>query len=399
MKAYIITLVTLLILFACPAYADTGNTEPLYQLPAGIESRWASMENPDGKKGEAAQANFGRKGSPARGLKAGESFVLAHAEKTSGAVRRIWVTINDRSPVLMRGIVIRMYWDGAEKPAVEAPIGDFFCQPLGQPVQFENAWFSNPEGKSFNIAIPMPFRKGFKITAANESPKDLGAFFYDVNYTIGDKHGSDIGYFHAHYRRENPTTLRRDFEILPKVEGKGRFLGCSLGVIADTATYGKSWWGEGEVKMYIDGDRRFPTLSGTGTEDYIATGWGQGRYSQQWHGCPFTDGENLRYGFYRLHGPDPVYFYKDIRVTIQQIGCYRKDIMIEHMKNSDTKQLIMTGDGTRVFTLEDVEKYGDYGLFEREDDWCATAWFYLDKPANNLPPIAPYEERVKGLTK
>jgi len=203
----------------------------------------------------------------------------------------------------------------------------------------------------------------------------------------------------AHFRRENPTTLRRDFEILPRVEGKGRFLGCSLGVIANTKAYGKTWWGEGEVKMYIDGDKEFPTLSGTGTEDYIATGWGQGQYDRLWHGCPMVDRENFRYGFYRLHGPDPVYFYKDIRVTIQQIGCYRKAVMIEHMKNSETKELVMTGDGTQVFTLEDVEKHGDYGLFERQDDWCATAYFYLDKPASNLPPILPYQDRVDGLAK
>lgn len=399
MKMYMIALFALLMLLSQAAYANVDSAEPLYQLPRGVESRWASMENPDGNKGEAAQANFGRKGAPCRGLKAGDSFTLAHAEKTSGTVRRIWITINDRSPVMMRGIVIRMYWDGAEKPAVEAPIGDFFCQPLGKPVQFENAWFSNPEARSFNIHIPMPFRKSFKITATNESPKDLPAIYYDVNYTIGDKHGADIGYFHSHYRRENPTTLRQDFEILPQVKGRGRFLGCSMGCIADTKTYGKTWWGEGEVKMYIDGDRQFPTLSGTGTEDYIATGWGQGRYAQLWHGCSLADGENYWYGFYRLHGPDPVYFQKDIRVTIQQIGCYQKSSMVEIMKSNNIKQLIMTGDGSRIYGIEDVEKNEEFGLFERQDDWCATAWFYLDKPENNLPAITPYEDRVKGLEK
>ena len=135
------------------------------------------------------------------------------------------------------------------------------------------------------------------LRTGRKIPPDVGGY-----YTLGDKLDASTCYFHAHYRRENPTTLRKDFEILPRIKGRGRFLGCSLGVIADTEKYGKSWWGEGEVKMYIDGDTDHPTISGTGTEDYIATGWGQGQYSHLWHGCPFADGEGYRYGFYRLHG-------------------------------------------------------------------------------------------------
>lgn len=371
------------------------NGNDMYSVPRGVETRWASMENPDAKKGAAATANFGRKGAACRPLQAGDSFVMAHAEG-SGVVRRIWITISDRSPQLMRGIVIRMYWDGASKPAVEAPLGDFFCQPLGQSAKFENAWFDNPEGRSFNCRIPMPFKKSFKITATNESDKDLPMFFYDVNFTLGDKHGPDMCYFHAYYRRENPTTLQRDFEILPKVKGRGRFLGCSIGVIADTKTYGRSWWGEGEVKMYIDGDDQYPTLSGTGTEDYIATGWGQEQYAHLWHGCPIADGDRLRYGFYRLHGPDPVYFSEDIRVTIQQIGYSGHKEMAKHMREAGIDEIIVAGDGTKKVTAEQVEA-GQLGLFEREDDWCATAYFYLDKPSNALPAIEPYEKRIAGL--
>ena len=127
-------------------------------------------------------------------------------------------------------------------------------------------------------------------------------FFYDVNFTMDDDHGLDIGYFHAHFRRENPTNLRRDFEILPRVTGRGRFLGCTLGAIADAARYGTAWWGEGEVKMYLDHDSTYPTLSGTGTEDYIGTGWGQGQYAHLWHGCPIADHARMQYSFYRLHG-------------------------------------------------------------------------------------------------
>lgn len=372
-------------------------TSPLFSLPRQVQTRWASAENYEALPGAAAAANCGRKGSPSRPLAAGESFVMAQATGM-GTVRRLWITIDDRSPALLRGLVLRMYWDGEDKPAVEAPLGDFCCQALGRTAVFENAWFDNPEGRSFNCRIPMPFRSGFRITITNESPKDLAMFFYDVNFTVGDEHGPDIGYFHAHYRRENPTTLRRDFEILPTVHGRGRFLGCTLGAIADMARYGASWWGEGEVKMYLDGDTALPTLSGTGTEDYIATGWGQGQYAHLWHGCLTADHARMQYSFYRLHGPDPVYFYQAIRVTIQQIGCYGRQGMVEHMQQAGITELVATGDGNGRLTEADVEKGAEYGLFEREDDWCATAYFYLDRPTNNLPPIAPYAERVADLT-
>ncbi|MDH7601825.1 MAG: DUF2961 domain-containing protein [Armatimonadota bacterium] len=375
----------------------TQDFSELYKLPRGVYTRWASPENYDALPGQAAKANFGRKGSACRPVAAGESFVLAHAEGC-GTVRRIWITIRDRGPHMLRGLVLRAYWDGESKPAVEAPLGDFFCQAHGKIVAFQNAWFDNPEGRSFNCRIPMPFRKSFKITVTNESPVDLGMFFYDVNFTLGDEHSNDTGYFHAHFRRENPTKLRQDFEILPRVEGRGRFLGCSLGVIADQERWGRSWWGEGEVKIYLDGDTDYPTLAGTGTEDYVGTGWGLGAFCTPWHGCVLADSENMRYSFYRLHGPDPVYFHSDIRVTIQQMGCFGKEEMVAHMRQKGIKELVAWGDGTGRITPEDIERM-DYhcGFCEREDDWCATAYFYLDKPTNNLPAIQPYEERIAGL--
>lgn len=369
---------------------------PMFSVPRGVHTRWASAENYDSQPGAGGQANFGRKGSACRGLAAGESFVMAR-ETDLGTLRRFWITISDRSPEMLRGIVLRIYWDGQDTPAVEAPIGDFFCQPLGRLRAFQNAWFDNPEGRSFNCRIPMPFRRGFRMTATNESCKDLPMFFYDVNYTLGDDHGLDAGYFHACWRRENPTVLKKDFEILPFTEGRGRFLGCTLGVIADLQHYGRSWWGEGEVKMFIDGDGDLPTLCGTGTEDYIGTGWGQGQYSCMWHGCPLGDEERMQYGFYRLHGPDPVYFLKDIRVTIQQIGCMTEQQMLQFLEETGA-ELIATGDGTRKLTAAGLRAGQPCSIFERQDDWCATAYYYLDRPGGVQTPIAPYAERVAGLT-
>jgi len=375
------------------------STDALFHLPNAITTHWASSENLDAKAGSAGQSNFGRKGSPSRKLAAGEEFVMAHADGM-GTIRRFWITIDERTPQMLRGLVLRIYWDHTDKPAVEVPLGDFFGCTLGRMETFENAWFDTAEGRSFNCRLPMPFQRGFSMTVTNESPRDLAMFFYDVNFTLGDNHGEDTGYFHAHYRRENPTKLRHDFEILPHVTGRGRFLGCSLGVIADTARYGKAWWGEGEVKVYLDGDTDLPTLCGTGTEDYIGTGWGQGRYDTLWQGCPLADEEHMQYGFYRLHGPDPVYFAREIRVTIQQIGGAAAKTLLDHMRENDIPEYVTPGDGTGRLTQDQLEASSpdQFYLIEREDDWCATAYFYLDSPVSALAAIDSYNRRVAKLT-
>jgi hypothetical protein len=378
-------------LAAAPAPATAA--EPLYTIPDGVETRWSSAENWKGEKGVAAQANAGRKGSPAFPLAAGQEKVLAEVTHRPGTVRRIWVTIRDRSPKMLRGIRLDMYWDGADKPAVSAPLGDFFCQGLGRMATFENALFSSPEGRSFNTCLPMPFRTGMKIVATNQTDQDQPAFFFDVDYTLGDHHPENTLYFHAHWRRENPTTLQRDYEILPKVTGRGRYLGTNIGVIPNTDKYDRAWWGEGEVKVYLDGDQRFPTLSGTGTEDYIGTGWGEGQYANRFQGCPVADTKNFRYCFYRLHVPDPVYFHKDVRVTIQQIGYAGKDKMKSILESGTT--VYKAGPG-RV-EIENSENGPPGGLFERQDDWSSCAYFYLDRPTSNLPPLAPYPDRIAAL--
>jgi len=143
-------------------------------------------------------------------------------------------------------------------------------------VPFENALFSSPEGRSFNSIVPMPFRHNFRMVVTNESDIKLDMFFYEVDWTLGDEHGPDALWLHAHWRRENPTTLRRDYEFLPQIQGRGRLLGVNFGVIGDLCKYHRTWWGEGEVKIFLDGDTQHPTLCGTGTEDYIGTGWDKG---------------------------------------------------------------------------------------------------------------------------
>jgi hypothetical protein len=376
-------------LFVSLSLHGAARAQELYELPDAVETRWASPENPRGEKGAGGRAGGGRKGAPTIAIKAGASAVLAEARGASGTVRRIWMTIPDRGPRMLRGLRIDIYWDGAARPAVSAPLGDFFGVGLGRMATFESALFSNPEGRSLNSIVPMPFKTGMRIVVTNESGRDLPELFYDVNYTLGDRHPSNMLYFHAHWRRENPTRLQRDYEILPKVSGRGRYLGTSVGVTIDRKTYFNTWWGEGEIKIYLDGDQELPTLVGTGTEDYVGTAWGQGQYAHLYQGSPVADEGAGQWSFYRYHIPDPVYFRRDVRVTMQQIG-----YLADHSRGGlvrEGRKLYRAGPGL-------VEKdIATDGKFERADDWSSVAYFYLDRPENDLPPLAPVAERLAGL--
>ncbi|HUX96803.1 MAG TPA: glycoside hydrolase family 172 protein [Bacteroidales bacterium] len=357
-------------------------TQNLYDLPKGVQTRWASAENWKGEKGAAGILNGGRKGSPSFKLSAGTEKVLAEVNGSSGVIRRIWITINNRSPKMLRGIKIKMFWDKAKTPAVLVPLGDFFCQGLGQMKTFENVFFSSPEGRSFNCIIPMPFKTAMKIEVVNETDEDISMFFYDIDYTIGDSFSENSAYFHAWFNHQNPTEIKKDYEILPEVSGKGRYLGANIGVIADSAEYLRSWWGEGEVKIFLDGDKEFPTLCGTGTEDYIGTGWGQGGYANRYQGCTVADGAKMQYAFYRFHVPDPVYFYQDIKVTIQQIG-YAGEQELQKMKQLN-KTIYKTGEEMEAVIFNtDLKSL----IFERADNVSSCVYFYLSQPENKLPLI------------
>lgn len=371
------------------------DTDSLYTFHPNIEARWINPENPDGRRSAAGSANAGRKGSPCYGkVAAGETRVIADVDLGPGVIRHIWTTIENRSPKLLRGLRVDIYWDGADTPAVSAPWGDLFGLGLGEIVPFESALFTNPEGRNFNAYVPMPFRKGFKLTVTNETDTDLNMFWMQIDLTVGDPLPDDLLYFHAHWRRENPTSLKQDYAFLPTVKGRGRFLGVNFGVIVNTEEY-KSWWGEGEVKMYLDGDDELPTLCGTGTEDYIGTSWGQGAYANQQQGCPIADEDRMRYAFYRYHLSDPIYFRESIRATIQQIGCWDPDGICT-MAGRGT-QLIGAGEGMPEVDMNKAAQDRAYGLFERRDDWSSCSYFYLDRPTNDLPGIQPLAERLAGL--
>jgi hypothetical protein len=368
-------------------------------MPDRTVTRWSSFENPTGEKGKGGTTNRGAKGAAFQKVSAGETVVLMEAAG-SGTVRRIWMTLSDRSPKALRSYVLRMYWDNSDKPAVEVPLGDFFGAILGEMRPFEAELFSSPEGRSLNSTVPMPFRTAARITFTNESDKDLRQLFYDVNYTLGEEHPENSLYFHASWSRQRWTELAEDFEILPVIEGRGRFLGTHVGIIGHPDNVG--WWGEGEVKIYLDGDTDLPTLVGTGTEDYVGTAYGQGEFSNRYQGSILIDNKGLNWTFYRHHIPDPIFFHSDIRVTIQQMGGASKKAVLELLEKGVQVQPISVHNDRQFVGLMEGEgkELSDESVPEgwtnmyRRDDVSAVALFYLDKPANQLPAIAPLSQRI-----
>lgn len=326
------------------------NTESLTQLRR-LQSRAITHENRNGAPGAGGRANEGRKGSSHLGpFRAGEVFEMANIQGP-GMIRHIWVTIPTGDPLLARNVIVRMYWDGQAHPSVEAPLTDFFGMAHGRRKHFVSALATIPEGRGFSCYYPMPFRHA-RITFENDSGEDTFALFYQVDYTLGDD-VSGSGRFHAQFRRENPTTLKQDYVLLD-TEGQGHFLGCVVGV----RILEPHWWGEGEVKCYIDGDTIYPTICGTGSEDYVCSAWGLGEHHTPYHGANYMRDDLVSY--YRWHTHDPIYFYRRLKVTVQQMGHY----------------------GT---------------LFERQDDYSSCAFWYQSLPTPAFPALPDRAARSANI--
>jgi hypothetical protein len=380
---------------------------PLYQYQPQQQTRWASPENPTAGRGIGGQENRGGKGHAFETIPIGGSHVLADISG-AGTIDRIWMTIEDRSPEALRGLRLEMFWDGAATPAVSVPLGDFFLHGAGEMVPMETALLASPEGRSFVSYIPMPFRRGARIVITNESGRPVNLIFYDVNYRTLPRQPADALYFHAWWSRERATRLGEDFRILPRIEGRGRFLGASVTVLTNPA-YRDAWWGEGEVKIYLDADRDHATLVGTGTEDYIGTAWGQGAYINRYQGAPVaTWGNGGRWTFYRFHVPDPVFFHQGIEVALQQIGGARRNVVLDLQRAGAPLIPVTIDPGSRnnfqqlltrrpQVPLSDPSLPDGHTNFYRSDDVAAVAYFYLDRPVNGLPAIAAGPERLAGL--
>ena len=356
------------------------------------QTRWASFENPTAGKGSAGHENNQAKGHAFEKLPAGASVNLLYY-KGAGVVTRIWLTVSERTPEMLRSLVIRCWWDGAAKPAVEAPLGDFFS--CGSNLcAFENELFASPEGRSFNSYVPMPFKKHAKISVTNEAQKDLSHIFYDIN--LLEKDEPDALYLHCYWNRAKSTVPGEDYAALPGLEGKGRLLGAAFEVKTNPA-YGKHWWGEGEVKIYLDGDAELPTLCGTGTEDYIGTGWGQGVYSGRYQGCTAADWDKGLWGFYRLHIADPVYFHSDIKYAIQVMGGGNAAEVRNLLgQNAPLIPVSCDADGVIAHLYKSGKPMPETGWvnYYRSDDFASAVWFYLDKSESNLPALPPVTERI-----
>ncbi|MEI6915193.1 MAG: glycoside hydrolase family 172 protein, partial [Armatimonadota bacterium] len=294
-----------------------------------------------------------------------------------GVIRHIWITVANTSPDKMRNLILRFYWDDQMTPSVEAPLSDFFGVSHGRTSAYESEYLSMPEGRGFNCYFPMPFAKRAKLTVCNELGEDAGMFFYQVDYTIGEAVTKETPCFHSQFRRVLNTKLAEDYVILDGVKGKGRFLGVTLGLIDRFVGQGV-WWGEGEVKMYIDGDKDYPTICGTGSEDYAGSGWGLGQFHAREMGAPFIQGKFV--SFYRFHARDPIYFSNDIRVTVQQIG-----------NDGKNEPADPSGPLGEFIARGEYRKDHPGGNFERVDDVCSTAYWYQTLPTM---PFSPFPDKA-----
>jgi len=390
-----------LIIILCLITTIISQAQSLYEMPANPQSRLSSFENPNSIKGNGGKTNKTAKGNAFENMEPGETKKLLDI-KGEGAIQRIWLTI-DHNPVKLRSLRLQFFWDGSNKPAVDVPLGDFFGYNLGKQVAFQSALFSSGEGRSYNCYIPMPFKKAAKVLLINEGTERV-KLFYDIDFLL-HKLPLNTLYFHAYWNRQQSGQLGDDYILLPKIEGKGRFLGISVGLNTDTS-YSKSWWGEGEVKMYLDGDTKYPTINGTGAEDYIGSAWGLGTFTNWYQGCTIANDSTGQFNFYRWHIPDAIYFNKDIKVTIQQIGGWMKEDM-KRLNQRGVNFKAITVDGpagfTRLLDMENPPLLTDPAFpegwvnFYRIDDYSSVSYFYLDKPASSLSSLPSLNVRLKGV--
>lgn len=299
------------------------------------QTRSISAENPTGARGRGAMATEGSGANAARDLGQGwkvspaidvppRAVVTLADISGSGAIQHMWLTCY---PQFWRFLVLRLYWDGEENPSVETPLGDFFCSGWCQRCNVSSLPIAvNPAG-GLNSYWEMPFRRSARLTIENLGD-DPARLYYQIDYTLTDV-PEDMAYLHAQWRRANPLPYKEVHTILDGVRGQGHYVGTYLAWGVNNT----GWWGEGEIKFYLDGDRDFPTICGTGTEDYFGGAWDfehpkgeYGLFSTAFLGLPQVikpDGlyqSQQRFGMYRWHIMDPIRFAQDLRVTIQALG-------------------------------------------------------------------------------
>ena len=311
----------------------------LFRL-SDAKTRSISPENFTGEKGKGGMAdskneerNVANARHAARDLGQGwkvtpfiiinpeETFTLAEIDE-SGCIQHIWMTPTGN----WRYSILRIYWDDEKEPSVECPVGDFFGMGWGEYAHLNSLAVCVNPGSAFNCYWQMPFRKKCKITMENlaDTPMRL---YYQIDYCLTEV-PEDAGYFHAQFRRTNPVPYKDVYTIVDGIKGKGKYVGNYMAWQVNN----NRWWGEGEIKFFMDGDKQFPTICGTGTEDYFCGSYNfdrGGKYIE--FSTPYAglhqvirpDGTyraNQRFGMYRWHITDPIRFEKDLKVTIQDLG-------------------------------------------------------------------------------
>jgi hypothetical protein len=333
------------------------------------KSRSISPENYRGEKGKggmcepekgiaqkaARELGRGWKINPCVAIKSHETFEIADIEGP-GSIQHIWMTPTGK----WRNTIIRFYWDGQKEPSVECPVGDFFCSGWQSYNQISSLAVCVNPGSAFNCYWAMPFRKNCRITLENRDEENV-TYFYQIDYILGSV-PDECAYFHAQFRRTNPLPYKSVYTILEDVKGKGQYVGTYMA----WGVNNNGWWGEGEIKFYIDGDGEYPTICGTGTEDYFCGSYDfEDPYTHDRYvsfTTPYTGFHEIkrdelyksqkRFGMYRWHITDPVRFEKDLKVTIQALG-WRE--------------------GGRYLPLQ--------------DDIASTAFWYQTLPAAPFPPL------------
>jgi hypothetical protein len=328
-----------------------------------------SAENPTGEKGNGAK-EVPTADSPASDLGKGwkvrpcitlqsKSVTTLADIKGPGIIQHIWLTVD---PKAYRSCILRFFWDDEKEPSVEVPLGDFFANGHGLRYNVNSLMVAvNPAG-GFNSYWPMPFKKRCLITIENQFWDNIDGFFYQITYAAVDKLPDEYGYFHAQWRISMTTREYPEHVIVDNIRGKGHY----VGTFVAWAQFSDGWWGEGEVKFYIDGDTEYPTICGTGTEDYFCGAWGFGEtFSSIYTGYPLHQREPGRvpkHCLYRWHILDPIRFESDLKVTIQALGWWPN------------------------------------GKFQPlTDELASVAYWYQREPHNKFPPFPELKKRFPRI--
>jgi hypothetical protein len=374
----VLSLIILIILTLCipRVHAQAADMNGLYQLK-NAETRSICGENLTGAKGKGGMATLkegtaahsarelgqGWKVNPYVFIEPGATFTLGQIDG-AGIINHIWTTpVGD-----YRLLILRFYWDGEKEPSVEVPVGDFFASGWGmgnEPRISSLPVCVNPRS-GLNSYWQMPFRKGCRMTMENLGD-EKAIIYYQITYSL-EAVPKKTPCFHAQFRRVNPLPSKDVYTIVDGIRGRGNYVGTYLAHGANS----EGWWGEGEAKFYIDGDDKFPTICGTGEEDYFCGSYGYGEYRKQgkyfyesfsslytgFFHVPYK-GAQRRFGQYRWHITDPVRFGKDLRVTIQSLGWKSED---------------------RYLPLQ--------------DDLASVAYWYQVEPHNPFPPLPAKKDLI-----